>query len=107
MYDAADSILAQKLSQVEGVGQVMVGGGAKPAVRVELNAPALEGFRIGLDQVRTTLAAANALSPKGSLADRNRTEFYRLLQKHGLTPGHFKADALSPGGDPVAEERRP
>jgi multidrug efflux pump len=67
MYDAADSILAQKLAQVEGVGQVTVGGGAKPAVRVELNPRALESFRIGLDQVRTTLANANAHSPTGSV----------------------------------------
>src|SRR3954452_1096830 len=68
MYDAADSILAQKLSQVEGVGQVTVGGGAKPAVRVELNPRALESFNIGLDQVRTRLAAANAHGPKGAIA---------------------------------------
>ncbi len=67
MYDAADSILAQKLSQVEGVGQVVVGGGAKPAVRVELNPRALESFQIGLDQVRTVLGNANAHSPTGSL----------------------------------------
>ena len=72
MYDAADSILAQKLAQVEGVGQVTVGGGAKPAVRVELNPRPLESFRIGLDQVRTTLANANANSPTGSLANENQ-----------------------------------
>src|SRR5580765_1296534 len=68
MYDAADSILAQKLAQVEGVGQVTVGGGAKPAVRVELNPRALEAFHIGLDQVRNTLSVANAHMPKGALA---------------------------------------
>jgi multidrug efflux pump len=71
MYDAADSILAQKLAQVEGVGQVTVGGGAKPAVRVELNPQPLESFRIGLDQVRTTLANANANSPIGSVSNEN------------------------------------
>ncbi len=69
MYDSADSILAQKLAQVEGVGQVTVGGGAKPAVRVELNPRALESFRIGLDQVRTTLANANAHTPTGKLSN--------------------------------------
>jgi len=69
MYDAADSILAQKLSQVAGVGQVTVGGGAKPAVRVELNPRALESYKIGLDQVRTTLSNANANRPKGSVGD--------------------------------------
>ncbi len=73
IYDAADSILAQKLAQVEGVGQVTVGGGAKPAVRVELNPRALESYKIGLDQVRTTLANANANHPKGSLGGGEKT----------------------------------
>src|SRR5690348_13367895 len=73
MYDAADSILAQKLAQVEGVGQVTVGGGAKPAVRVELNPRALEAFHIGLDQVRATLGAANAHTPTGALATGDST----------------------------------
>ncbi len=67
VYDVADSILAQKLSQVEGVGQVIVGGGAKPAVRVQVNPRALTSFGIGLDQVRTVLNAANANRPKGAL----------------------------------------
>jgi multidrug efflux pump len=69
MYDAASSILQQKLSQVEGVAQVMVGGSALPAVRVELNPPALNRYGIGLDQVAAALAAANANRPKGALAD--------------------------------------
>ncbi len=73
MYDAADSVLAQKLAQVDGVGQVTVGGGAKPAVRVELNPRALEAMEIGLDQVRTTLANANAHSPTGSLGYGDNT----------------------------------
>src|SRR5215467_496855 len=73
MYDDADSILAQKLAQVEGVGQVTVGGGAKPAVRVELNPRPLESYKIGLDQVRNALAAANANSPKGSLSNGEST----------------------------------
>src|SRR5438270_1219044 len=66
-YDAADSILAQKLSQVEGVGQVTVGGGAKPAVRVQLNPTQLTGYGLNLEDVRAVLAAANANSPKGQL----------------------------------------
>jgi multidrug efflux pump len=73
MYDAADSVIAQKLAQVEGVGQVIVGGGAKPAVRVELNPRPLESFRIGLDQVRATLANANAHTPTGSQGNGNRS----------------------------------
>jgi hydrophobe/amphiphile efflux-1 (HAE1) family protein len=68
MYDAADSILAQKLAQVEGVGQVTVGGGAKPAVRVQLNPNLLNSYGVGSAQVRNALAAANANRPKGALA---------------------------------------
>jgi hydrophobe/amphiphile efflux-1 (HAE1) family protein len=71
IYDVADSILAQKLSQVEGVGQVIVGGGAKPAVRVDVNPMALANYGIGLDDVRAALRAANANTPKGELAGAN------------------------------------
>src|SRR5512142_3577408 len=67
MYDAADSILAQKLSQVEGVGQVFVGGGARPAIRAELNPTLLNKLGVGLDTVRTALGSANANRPKGSI----------------------------------------
>src|SRR2546425_1434863 len=70
IYDAADSILAQKLSQVKGVGQVTVGGGARPAVRVDVNPMALAHYGIGLDDVRFALRAANANVPKGELADQ-------------------------------------
>jgi multidrug efflux pump len=73
MYDAASSIMAQKLSQVTGVGQVFVWGGALPGVRVELNPTALNKYGIGLEQVRGVLAAANANSPKGHFSDGNRT----------------------------------
>ncbi len=70
LYDAASSILQQKLAQVEGVGQVVVGGSALPGVRVELNPTVLNGYGIGLDEVRAALSAANANRPKGELADR-------------------------------------
>jgi multidrug efflux pump len=69
MYDAASSILQQKLSQVKGVGQVFVGGGALPAVRVELNPVALSSYGISLESVRNVLAATNINRPKGDLAD--------------------------------------
>jgi multidrug efflux pump len=69
MYDTADSILAQKLAQVEGVGQVFVGGGARPAVRAEVNPTLLNKLGIGLDTVRTALGSANANSPKGQVGD--------------------------------------
>ena len=70
MYDAADSILAQKLAQVDGVGQVFVGGGSQPAVRAELNPTQLNNMGVGLDQVRIALATANANRPKGAFADK-------------------------------------
>ncbi len=73
MYDAADSILEQKLSQIEGVGQVSVGGSALPGVRVELNPSQMSNLGVSLEDVRTVLAAANANRPKGELADDTQT----------------------------------
>jgi multidrug efflux pump len=67
LYDAADTILAQKLSQVAGIGQVQIGGSSLPAVRVELNPSALFKYGIGLEDVRAALSAANANTPKGSI----------------------------------------
>ena len=67
MYDAADSILSQKLAQVEGVGQVYVGGSSQPAVRIEANPNLLNKLNIGLDAVRTAVAAQNVNQAKGSL----------------------------------------
>ena len=67
MYDAASTILAQKLSQIAGIGQVNIGGSSLPAVRVELNPAALNKYGIGLDVVRTALNTANANRPKGSV----------------------------------------
>src|SRR5712672_2607608 len=69
MYDAADSILAQKLAQVSGVGQVFVGGAAQPAVRAEVNPMLLNKLGVGLDTVRTALNAANANRAKGQVAN--------------------------------------
>ena len=69
LYDYCDSILGQKIAQIPGVGQVNISGGAQPAVRVDLNPNALAHYGIGLEQVRSTLAAANANSPKGFVED--------------------------------------
>jgi multidrug efflux pump len=67
LFDAASNVLQQKLSQVTGVGQVVLGGSSLPAVRVELNPTALNKYQIGMESVRAALAAANANSPKGAL----------------------------------------
>jgi multidrug efflux pump len=69
MYDAASTILAQKLSQVDGVGQVQVGGSSLPAVRVELNPAALNNYGISGEQVRQVIANTNANRPKGAVED--------------------------------------
>jgi len=67
MYDAASTILAQKISQIPGIGQVQIGGAALPAVRVELNPNALTKYGIGLEDVRNTITQANVTRPKGVL----------------------------------------
>jgi multidrug efflux pump len=69
IYDMADSILAQKIAQIQGIGQVFVGGSAQPAVRVELNPMQLGNNGVGLEAVRTALSAANANRPKGAFND--------------------------------------
>ncbi len=67
VYDSAATVLQQKLSQIEGIGQVNVGGSSLPAVRVELNPSAMFKYGIGLEDVRAALASANANAPKGAL----------------------------------------
>jgi multidrug efflux pump subunit AcrB len=90
IYDMADSILAQKMSQIQGVGQVFVGGSSSPAVRVELNPLLLANTGIGLEAVRTALAGANANRPKGAFQDdENRWTIYGNDQI-------FKADEYAP-----------
>ena len=69
LYDAADSILAQKLAQVEGVGQVFTWGSSRPAVRVSVNPALINSYGISLEKVRTSLQSANANLAKGSVSD--------------------------------------
>src|ERR1700733_2154668 len=73
MYDVANSILSQKLSQVNGVGQVFVWGSAQPAVRVEVNPMLLNKLGVGLDTVRNALNAVNSNTAKGEVADGTRS----------------------------------
>ncbi len=72
MYDAASNVFQQQLSQISGIGQVIIGGSALPAVRVELNPQAMFKYGIGLEDVRAALASANANSPKGTIDDGDR-----------------------------------
>jgi multidrug efflux pump len=72
LYDAADTILAQKIAQVKGVGQVNVGGSSLPAVRVALNPNQLNRYGIGLESVRLAIAASNVNRPKGNVEEGDR-----------------------------------
>ena len=77
MYDAASTILAQKLSQLSGVGQVSVGGSSLPAVRIAVNPTALNNYGIALEDVRTAIATTNANRPKGSVeSDTSNWQIY-------------------------------
>jgi multidrug efflux pump len=73
MYDIASSVLQQKVAQVRGVGQVFVGGGALPAVRVDVNPTTLNNNGLSLEDVRASLAAANVNRPKGTIGASDRT----------------------------------
>ncbi len=73
IYDAADSVLAQKVAQVPGVGQVFVWGSSRPAVRVQVNPNQLNNYGISLETVRKSLQSANANLAKGALSDSTRT----------------------------------
>ena len=73
IYDAANSILAQKIAQVNGVGQVFVWGSSSPAVRVQVNPQQLNSYGISLEQVRKTLQSANSNLAKGALSNNDRT----------------------------------
>jgi len=72
IYDAASTVVQQALSQIDGIGQVVISGASLPAVRVELNPLALFKYGIGLEDVRAALASANAHSPKGVIEDSER-----------------------------------
>ncbi|HZP07375.1 MAG TPA: efflux RND transporter permease subunit [Terracidiphilus sp.] len=74
IYDLASTILEQKLSQIQGVGQVGVGGGATPSVRVEVNPTKLESFGLTLSNVQSVLRLQNSHEPRGQLSDNGLTE---------------------------------
>src|SRR5258705_13764538 len=90
IYDLASSVLQQKLSQVDGVGEVDVGGGALPAVRVDANPTILNHYGLGLEDLRAGLNRANPNRPKGALAHEKQT--WGLSTTDQL----LKADAYRP-----------
>jgi multidrug efflux pump subunit AcrB len=90
LYDQADSVLAQKIAQVSGVGQVVVGGSAKPAVRIEANPMLLSESGLGMEALRAAIGSVNVNKPKGYLADNN------LRSTISATDQLFDATAYSP-----------
>ena len=72
LYDTASTVLAQRLSQVAGVGQVTIGGSALPAVRIAVQPPSLSQYAIGMETVRAAIASANVNQPKGVIEDGRR-----------------------------------
>ena len=94
MYDAASTILQQKLLQTDGVGDVQVGGGALPAVRVELDPSKLDHLGTGLEQVRQTLAAANVNLPKGAV-DIGARSFRLEANDSLLDPAAYRSLVVS------------
>ncbi|MBS0349785.1 MAG: multidrug efflux RND transporter permease subunit [Proteobacteria bacterium] len=90
VYDVASTILQQKLSQVNGVGEVLIGGSSLPAVRVDLNPTTMNKYGISLEQVRRTLASANVNRPKGLLSDGAKTMIIAADDQL------FKADQYKP-----------
>jgi multidrug efflux pump len=90
IYDAADSVIAQKLRQVSGIGEIFVGGGARPAVRVQVNPGQINNYGISLENVRSVLSAANSNRPKGQLSDSARawgvTDSDQLLKANEYRP---------------------
>ena len=89
VYDAASTTLQPALSQIDGVGQVTIGGAAAPAVRVELNPLALFKYGIGLEDVRAALASANAHSPKGAV-DEGVRHFQIYTNDQATKPDDYK-----------------
>ncbi|BBB59029.1 multidrug resistance protein MdtC [Undibacterium sp. KW1] len=90
MYDAASTVLAQRLSQVDGIGQVTIGGGALPAVRIEVDPNKLAANGISLENVRATVVASNANRPKGSVEDQ---QHYWQLSANDQS---YKAEQYAP-----------
>jgi multidrug efflux pump len=101
LYDAANTVLQQKLAQIGGIGQVTIGGSSRPAVRVELNPHALSRYGIGLEDVRAALSSANAHAPKGVIEDEHhRWQLYtndqaaRADQYRSLIVGYRHDEAV-------------
>ncbi len=95
VFDAATTILAQKISQIHGVGQVTVGGGQQPAVRVRVDSVALAGMGLAMEDVRDVLAKSTADQPKGTLSRTDADQHHRR-QRPALRRRPLQGAAASP-----------
>ena len=90
IYDAADSVIAQKLRQVSGIGEIFVGGGARPAVRVQVNPGLINTYGISLENIRSVLSSANSNRPKGQLSNLEHawgiSDTDQLFKAHEYSP---------------------
>nr|WP_260049089.1 efflux RND transporter permease subunit [Pseudoduganella aquatica] len=106
IYEAVSNIVQQKLAQVKGVGDVEIGGGSLPAVRVELLPYAVNRYGVSMEDVRAAIQASNANRPKGALeGDERRLQIYSApMRNSGVVPGQGGADA--PKARPSAVDYR-
>ena len=100
IYDASDSVLAQKIAQIPGVGQVFTWGSSKPAVRVRVNPQQLNSYGISLEKVRTALQSANSNLAKGQLSNKDRvwtvTDTDQLFKAYEYMPLIVAGNAKAP-----------
>lgn len=101
LYDAASTILAQKISQLPGVGQVTVGGGALPSVRVDLDLAQLNNMGLSLETVRQAIATGNINAPKGAVEDAQRRWQIQANDQLTMPSQYTKLIVAYSGGVPV------
>jgi len=101
LFDVANTVLAQKISQVNGVGQVFVGGAQQPAVRVSVDPVALAGVGLSLEDVRATLARATANSPKGAFSGSVQTRSIEANDQLSNAAGYRPLVLTYRNGSPV------
>lgn len=97
LFDIADTILAQRLAQIEGIGQVVVGGGASPAIRIQVDSQALAHYQLALDDVRRVINNQHTFSPLGSIEDEQMR--YQLGSNQQLSQAQDYAQLLLKSDD--------
>lgn len=97
LFDMADTILAQRLAQIEGIGQVVVGGGASPAIRIQVDSQALAHYQLALEDVRTVISNQHTFSPLGTIEDEQVR--YQLSSNQQLSQASDYAKLLLKSDD--------